>query len=89
MATALSRQRPRDVFDLGAMLQDHAVGEQLWGTFLVYLTCSPKPAWELLEPIDPPDFDAIIVSHFNGMSTQPIRVGAQLKKRERLLACMA
>ena len=50
MATALSRQHPRDVFDLGPMLQDHEADEQLWGTFLVYLTCSPKPAWELLEP---------------------------------------
>jgi hypothetical protein len=55
----------------------------------VYLTCSPKPAWELLAPRFPADFDATFESHFEGMTTEPIGVAALLKNRERLLSWVA
>lgn len=53
MAAALSRQHPRDLFDTGLLLEDPRADERLWRTFLIYMTCSPKPAWEMLVPNEP------------------------------------
>ena len=89
LAAALSRQHPRDLFDVGLLLQDERANEVLWRTFLVYLTCSPKPAWEMLAPRVPADFEAIFEAHFKGMTTEPIEVGALLESRERLLSRVA
>lgn len=89
LAAALSRQHPRDLFDVGLLLDDERADEMLWRTFLVYLTCSPKPAWEMLAPRAPADFEATFEAHFKGMTTEPIEVGALLASRERLLSCVA
>jgi hypothetical protein len=61
----------------------------LWRTFLVYLTCSPKPAWEMLAPRAPADFEVTFEAHFKGMTTEPIEVGVLLEIRERLLSRVA
>lgn len=89
LAAALSRQHPRDLFDVGLLLDDERADEMLWRTFLVYLTCSPKPAWEMLAPRAPADFEATFEAHFKGMTTEPIEVGALLESRERLLSRVA
>lgn len=89
LAAALSRQHPRDLFDVGLLLEDERADEMLWRTFLVYLTCSPKPAWEMLAPRVPADFEATFEAHFKGMTTEPIEVGALLESRERLLSRVA
>jgi hypothetical protein len=60
--------------------------ELLWRTFLVYLTSSPKPAWEMLAPRVPTDFAATFEAHFRGMTAEPISAQALLESRERLLA---
>jgi len=52
----------------------------------VYLTCSPKPAWELLAPRDPVDFDAIFDAHFKGMTAEPVTAAQLLETRLRLLS---
>ncbi len=51
LAAALSRQHPRDLFDFGLLLKDERADAGLWRILLVYLTCSPKPAWEMLAPV--------------------------------------
>lgn len=89
LAAALSRQHPRDLFDVGLLLQDARADERLWRTFLVYLTCSPKPAWEMLAPRVPADFQATFEAHFKGMTIQPIEADALLESRKRLLARVA
>ena len=85
LAAALSRQHPRDLFDVGLLLDDERADATLWRTFLVYLTCSPKPAWEMLAPRVPANFAATFEAHFKGMTAEPIGVDALLKCRERLL----
>lgn len=85
MAAALSRQHPRDLFDIGLLLEDPRADERLWRTFLVYMTCSPKPAWEMLIPNDPKDFAAIYDTHFRGMSAVPASAEMLLEYRARLL----
>ena len=89
LAAALSRQHPRDLFDVGLLLEDERADGSLWRTFLVYLTCSPKPAWEMLAPRVPADFEATFEAHFKGMTAEAIAVDALLESRERLLAQVA
>lgn len=85
LAAALSRQHPRDLFDIGFLLEDERAGATLWRTFLVYLTCSPKPAWELLAPREPVDFEAIFDAHFKGMTAKPVTADQLLENKTRLL----
>ncbi|MBZ5877435.1 nucleotidyl transferase AbiEii/AbiGii toxin family protein [Chromohalobacter israelensis] len=89
LSAALSRQHPRDLFDVGLLLADDRANKNLWRTFLVYLTCSPKPAWEILEPQSPKDFDAIFQAHFRGMTAEPVTVDELLEYRAKLLARIA
>lgn len=89
LAAALSRQHPRDLFDVGLLLQDGRADEALWRTFLVYLTCSPKPAWEMLAPRVPADFEATFEAHFKGMTTEPVEMATLLQCHERLLSRVA
>jgi hypothetical protein len=86
LAAALSRQHPRDLFDVSLFLDDERANDVLWRTFLVYLTCSPKPAWEMLAPRVPADFAATFDVHFRGMTAEPVTAEALLESRERLLA---
>lgn len=89
LAAALSRQHPRDLFDIGLLLQDPRANVELWRTFLVYLTCSPKPAWEILAPRVPSDFEATFNAHFRGMTSEPIEVATLLESRDKLLGRIA
>jgi predicted nucleotidyltransferase component of viral defense system len=86
LAAALSRQHPRDIFDVGLLLEDERADQVLWRTFLVYLTCSPKPAWEMLGPRVPANFAVIFEAHFKGMTAEPIEAEVLLDIHERLLA---
>lgn len=86
LAAALARQHPRDLFDVGLLLEDERADQMLWRTFLVYLTCSPKPAWEMLAPRVPADFAATFEAHFKGMTAEPIEAEVLLDIHERLLA---
>lgn len=89
LAAALSRQHPRDLFDIGLLLEDERADATLWRTFLVYLTCSPKPAWELLAPREPVDFEAIFETHFKGMTAKSVTAAQLLESRVRLLSWIA
>lgn len=85
LAAALSRQHPRDLFDMQPLLDEGRLDERLWRTFLVYLTCSPKPAAEMLAPQAPRDFEQIFEAHFQGMTTKPVTAASLLDVRARLL----
>ncbi|MGY2486214.1 nucleotidyl transferase AbiEii/AbiGii toxin family protein [Cupriavidus sp. CP313] len=89
LAAALSRQHPRDLFDVSLLLEDERADGTLWRTFLVYLTCSPKPAWEMLAPREPADFEATFNTHFRGMTSEPVSVEQLLQSRARLLERVA
>ncbi|MHB8254884.1 MAG: nucleotidyl transferase AbiEii/AbiGii toxin family protein [Acidiferrobacter sp.] len=89
LAAALSRQHPRDLFDVGLLLEDARADQVLWQTFLVYLTCSSKPACEMLAPRIPADFAATFEAHFKGMTAEPIEAETLLDIHARLLARVA
>ncbi|MCB1632588.1 MAG: nucleotidyl transferase AbiEii/AbiGii toxin family protein [Pseudomonadales bacterium] len=85
LSAALSRQHPRDLFDMQPLLDDGRIDERLWRTFLVYLTCSPKPAAEMLSPQEPRDFEQTFAAHFQGMTATPVTAGSLMEVRARLL----
>ncbi len=85
LCAALSRQHPRDLFDLQPLLDEGRLDERLWRTFLVYLTCSSKPAAEMLSPQVPRDFDEIFAAHFQGMTAAPVTAALLIDVRARLL----
>jgi len=85
LSAALSRQHPRDLFDIQPLLDDDNLDARLWRTFLVYLTCSPKPAAEMLAPNEPRDFEQTFAAHFQGMTAAPVTAASLLDVRERLL----
>ena len=85
LSAALSRQHPRDLFDLQPLLNEGRLDERLWRTFLVYLTCSSKPAAEMLSPQMPRDFDEIFAAHFQGMTAVPVTASSLLEVHARLL----
>lgn len=85
LAAALSRQHPRDLFDIAHLLRPNGIDSALWRTFLVYLTCSPKPAAEILAPGEPRDFAAVFDAQFRGMATEPLSVDELLAARSSLL----
>ena len=89
LAAALTRQNPRDLFDVGILLDEGRFDVALWRTFLVYLTASPKPAWELLEPGEPRDLANAFRTVFEGMTAEPTSVAALLDNRTRMLARIA
>ncbi len=85
LSAALSRQHPRDLFDMQPLLDEGRLDERLWRTFLVYLTCSPKPAAEMLAPHEPRDFAQTFTAHFQGMTATPVTAASLLDVRSRLL----
>lgn len=89
LAAALSRQHPRDLFDVGLLLRSGRLDQDLWRTTLIYLTASQRPAAELLAPGEPPDFAGIFERQFAGMTIEPTDVGRLLQDREWLLDTMA
>lgn len=85
LAAALSRQHPRDWFDVGLLLTSGRLDENLWRTFMVYLAVSPKPTAEMLEPGEPKDFAAVFERQFRGMSANPVTAEALLLARSQML----
>ena len=85
LSAALSRQHPRDLFDMQPLLDDGRLDARLWRTFLVYLTCSTKPAAEMLAPQEPRNFEQIFTAHFQGMTAAPVTAASLLDVRARLL----
>lgn len=85
MAAALSRQHPRDLFDIGILLDRNELDAVLWRTFLVYLTASPKPAAEMLAPSEPRNFAGVFERQFEGMTREPVTVEWLMQARQRLL----
>jgi hypothetical protein len=85
LSAALSRQHPRDLFDMRPLLADGRLDIRLWRTFLVYLTCSPKPAAEILALKEPRDFDQTFTAHFQGMTAEPVSAATLLKVRTQIL----
>ena len=50
ICAALSRQHPRDFFDIMMLLKTQGITDRIRKAFVIYLLCSPRPIHELLNP---------------------------------------
>ncbi len=84
ICAALSRQHPRDFFDIKILMENEGLTKSMCTAFVVYLACSPRPIHELLNPHMTLSRD-IYENEFVNMSVMPIRFEELVETRERLI----
>lgn len=84
LCAALSRQHPRDLFDVAILLRNEGLTDALLEVFLVYLACGNKPIAEMLAPIEY-DLDRYFVDEFAGMTREPVSVAMLHQSRQQLI----
>ncbi len=87
LCAALSRQHPRDLFDVSVLLRKEGITASLLEVFLVYLICGNKPIAEMLAPVEY-DFDRPFFNEFQGMINEPVTVEMLRATRAQLLAAI-
>ena len=80
---ALSRQHPRDLFDIKYLLEKEGIAEAVRKAFLVYLISSPRPIHEVLIP-NLKDISESTIREFQGMVNTEITF-EELKNIRKLL----
>lgn len=83
IAAALDRQHPRDLFDIHFLFANEGISDDLFKTFLIYLS-HPRPAHELLCP-HRLDISAQYSDEFLGMTVADLSLDALLEAREQLV----
>ena len=84
ICAALSRQHPRDFFDIKKLIETQGITDGMRQAFVVYLVCSPRPIHELLRP-------RLIVlkniyeSELVNMTEAPVSLEELLDTREKLI----
>ena len=81
---ALSRQHPRDLFDIKYLLEKEGITEKIRKTFLVYLISSPRPIHEILIP-NLKDITKATIQEFQGMVNTEITPDELKNTREFLI----
>lgn len=85
LVAALDRQHPRDLFDVGLLLANEGIGDELRRAFIVYLLSHDRPMSEILAPTRKnvaPEFARV----FEGMTEKPVPLDDLLKTREAMIA---
>ena len=67
LCAAVSRQHPRDLYDVSLLLRNEGITDELLDVFLIYLVCSNRPIAELLAPIEQ-DFEQAYLKGLHGMT---------------------
>ncbi len=83
ICAALDRQHPRDLFDVGLLLEADGLDRRVFEGFLVYLLSHPRPMHELLLPRWKP-LDQVYLAEFAGMSRAEMSL-ARLDESRRVL----
>ena len=83
MIAALSRQHPRDLFDIKYFLGKEGITEEVRKAFLVYLISSPRPIHEVLIP-NLKDISETTIQEFQGMVNTEV-TPEELKSTRELL----
>src|SRR3990167_2461763 len=84
ICAALSRQHPRDFFDVKELLSNEGITDNIRQAFVVYLVCSPRPIHELLNP-NLIDISAIYKNEFLNMAKKEVLLNALLETRKTLI----
>lgn len=86
ICAALSRQHPRDLFDVKLLFDNEGITDAIRQAFVIYLASSPRPVHELLNPH--PNVEGIrkaFEEGFVGMTEEPISYDELLETRHRLI----
>ena len=84
ICAALSRQHPRDFFDIQVLFENQGVTEGIRQAFVVYLLCSPRPIHELLRP-NLIALNNIFENEFINMTEKSVSLETLLNTREELI----
>ena len=84
ICAALSRQHPRDFFDVYELLQTQGITPAIRQAFVIYLACAPRPMHELLQP-NLIAIDDRYLGEFVNMTLHPVRLEQLLQTRTRLI----
>lgn len=85
LCAALSRQHPRDLFDVSILLHNEGLSDDLIAVFLVYLVCGNRPIAELLAPIEH-NIDQAFFEEFQGMTTKSVSMDDLQSARSLMVA---
>ena len=83
---ALSRQHPRDLFDIKYFLDKEGITEKTRKAFLAYLISSPRPIHEILIP-NLKDISKTTIQEFQGMVNSEVTFEDLKNTREPLDIC--
>ena len=81
---ALSRQHPRDLFDIKYLLENEGVTENTRKAFLVYLISGPRPIHEIIMP-NLKDISENLIREFQGMANAEVTLKDLENARELLI----
>ncbi|MFW2372639.1 MAG: nucleotidyl transferase AbiEii/AbiGii toxin family protein [Gammaproteobacteria bacterium] len=84
LCAALSRQHPRDLFDVRLLLENEGISQELLDVFIIYLVSSGRPIAELLAPIEQ-DFKPVFSGEFQGMTNTPVSMDDLQQARKQLI----
>jgi len=84
ICAALSRQHPRDFFDIQVLLENQGITDGIRQAFVIYLLCSPRPIHELLRP-NLIALNNIFENEFINMTEKPVSLETLLNTREELI----
>lgn len=84
LCAALSRQHPRDLFDVSILLRTEGITDDLLEVFLIYLVCGNRPISEMLAPTEKGARQAFM-NEFKGMTSDAVRPEILLETRSRLI----
>ena len=84
ICAALSRQHPRDFFDIQVLFENQGITDGIRQAFVIYLLCSPRPIHELLRP-NLIVLNNIFENEFINMTEKPVSLAALLNVREELI----
>jgi predicted nucleotidyltransferase component of viral defense system len=84
LCAALSRQHPRDLYDVRFLLRNEGITETLKNVFLVYLMAADRPLAELLDP-SPKEIRRLYETEFVGMTREVVTVEELEETRRELI----
>lgn len=87
MCAALSRQHPRDLFDIKILLEGRGITDEIRQAFVVYLACSPRPMHELLLP-NLIEITQVYNDEFSNMAKAPVSLESLLDARQMLIGTL-
>jgi hypothetical protein len=85
LVAALDRQHPRDLFDVGDLIANEGISEEIRTAFIVYLLSHNRPMSEVLSPARL-DIRQEFARGFEGMTHRPVTLDGLLETREAFIA---